>query len=83
MGQYVQDGKRILFETVINVEQARKDIIIESDEADLDGLNYLAGKGVDYVNHKALQGTVLAHNDGQVPNMILNIEKLDIWLTSS
>ena len=79
MGQYVQDGKRILFETVINVEQARKDIIIESDEADLDGLNYLAGKGVDYVNHKALQGTVLAHNDGQVPNMILNIEKLDIY----
>ena len=67
------------FETVINVEQARKDIIIESDEADLDGLNYLAGKGVDYVNHKALQGTVLAHNDGQVPNMILNIEKLDIY----
>ena len=66
-------------ETVINVEQARKDIIIESDEADLDGLNYLAGKGVDYVNHKALQGTVLAHNDGQVPNMILNIEKLDIY----
>ena len=63
----------------INVEQARKDIIIESDEADLDGLNYLAGKGVDYVNHKALQGTVLAHNDGQVPNMILNIEKLDIY----
>ena len=79
MGQYVQDGKRILFETVINVEQPRKDITIELDNANLDGLNYLAGKGVDYVNHKALQGTVLAHNDGQVPNMILNIEKLDIY----
>ena len=79
MGQYVQDGKRILFETVINVEQPRKDVVIESDEANLDGLNYLAGKGLNYVNHKALQGTVLAHNDGKVPNMILNIEKLDIY----
>ena len=79
MGQYVQDGKRILFETVINVEQPRKDITIELDDANLDGLNYLAGKGLDFVNHKALQGTVLAHNDGQVPNMIINIEKLDIY----
>lgn len=79
MGQYVQDGKRILFETVINVETPRKDIKIEAEEANLDGLNYLAGKGLDYVNHKALQGTVLAHNDGQVPNLIINIEKLDIY----
>ena len=76
MGQYVQDGKRILFETVINVEQPRKDITIELDDANLDGLNYLAGKGLDFVNHKALQGTVLAHNDGGVPNIIINIPEL-------
>ena len=79
MGQYIQQGRRNLFETVINVEQPRKDITIELDDANLDGLNYLAGKGLDFVNHKALQGTVLAHNDGQVPNMIINIEKLDIY----
>ncbi len=76
IGRLLKDGNLIIYptDTVYGVGG-----IIESDEADLDGLNYLAGKGVDYVNHKALQGTVLAHNDGQVPNMILNIEKLDIY----
>ena len=79
MGQYIQEGKRILFETVLNVENAKREITIDEVDVDLDGLNYLAGKGLDFVNHKALQGTVLAHNDGQVPNMIINIEKLDIY----
>jgi len=77
MGQYIQDGKRILFETVINVEKSRRNIEIQKEEVDLDGLNYLAGKTVDFVNQKALQGTLIAHTDGQVPNLLINIEALD------
>lgn len=77
MGQYVQDGKRILFETVLNVENCKRNITIEEADVDLDGLNYLAGKTVDFVNHKAFQGTLLAHTDGQVPNLIVNIPQLD------
>ena len=77
MGQYIQEGKRILFETVINVENPRRVTTIEKEDIDLDGLNYLAGKTVDFVNEKAFQGTLLAHTDGQVPNLLLNIEKLD------
>ena len=77
MGQYIQDGKRILFETVINVEKSRRSIEIQKEEVDLDGLNYLAGKTVDFVNQKALEGTLIAHTDGQVPNLLINIEALD------
>ena len=77
MGQYIQDGKRMLFETVINVEKSRRNIEIQKEEVDLDGLNYLAGKTVDFVNQKALQGTLIAHTDGQVPNLLINIEALD------
>ena len=77
MGQYVQDGKRILFETVLNVENARRDITLTSEENDLDGLNYLSGKTMNFVNQKAFQGTLLAHTDGQVPNLIVNIPTLD------
>ncbi|MEG1310711.1 MAG: glucose-6-phosphate isomerase [Romboutsia sp.] len=77
MGQYIQEGKRILFETVINVENTRRNITIEETDIDLDGLNYLSGKTVDFVNHKAIQGTILAHTDGQVPNLLLNIPQLD------
>ena len=77
MGQYIQEGKRILFETVLNVENARREATIEELEVDLDGLNYLAGKTIDFVNQKAFQGTLLAHTDGQVPNFIINIPKLD------
>lgn len=77
MGQYVQDGKRILFETVLNVENSKRNITIEEADVDLDGLNYLAGKTVDFVNQKAFEGTLLAHTDGQVPNLIVNIPKLD------
>jgi len=77
MGQYIQEGKRILFETVLNVENARREATIEEVEVDLDGLNYLAGKTIDFVNQKAFQGTLLAHTDGQVPNFIINIPKLD------
>ncbi|MFR1317451.1 MAG: glucose-6-phosphate isomerase, partial [Peptostreptococcus anaerobius] len=77
MGQYIQDGRRFLFETVLNVEEPRRNLAVKSDEKDLDGLNYLAGQTVDFVNHKAFEGTLLAHTDGDVPNLIINIKKLD------
>jgi glucose-6-phosphate isomerase len=76
MGQYVQEGRRILFETVINVEKAKYEIEIEKDSQDLDGLNFLVGKTMDFVNKQAFQGTLLAHNDGGVPNMVLNVPEL-------
>ena len=77
MGQYIQDGQRILFETVLSVEKPRRDISIEADEANVDGLNFLAGKTMDFVNKKAFEGTVLAHTDGGVPNLVVSIESLD------
>ena len=77
MGQYIQEGKRILFETVLNVENAKREITIDKVDVDLDGLNYLAGQTVDFVNKKAFQGTLLAHTDGNVPNLIVNIPTLD------
>lgn len=73
MGQYIQDGRRILIETLIQIEKPECDLIIEEEELDLDGLNYLKGKGMDYINKKAAQGTILAHVDGGVPNLILNL----------
>ncbi|MCE5222010.1 MAG: glucose-6-phosphate isomerase [Clostridium sp.] len=76
MGQYIQEGRRILFETVINVEKAKYEINIEEDENDLDGLNFLVGKTMDFVNKKAFEGTILAHNDGGVPNIVLNVPEL-------
>lgn len=77
MGQYIQEGRRNLFETVINVEETKSDIKIKKDEDNLDGLNFLAGKTMDYVNKQAMQGTVEAHVSGGVPNIIINIKKLD------
>lgn len=76
MGQYIQEGRRILFETVINVEKAKYEINIEEAENDMDGLNFLAGKTMDFVNKKAFQGTLLAHNDGGVPNVVVNVPEL-------
>ena len=77
MGQYIQDGERSLFETVLAVEEPNSDITIHPDDDNLDGLNYLAGKNLDYVNKKAMEGTIKAHVTGKVPNIIINIEKLD------
>ena len=77
MGQYIQDGSRILFETVLNVAEPKRDIEIPFDEENVDGLNFLAGKTVDFVNQKAFEGTLLAHTDGNAPNMIINIPKVD------
>lgn len=73
MGQFIQDGARILFETVLNVEKPQYDIVIEEEPVDLDGLNYLAGKTMDFVNKNAMNGTILAHTDGNVPNLMVNI----------
>jgi glucose-6-phosphate isomerase len=76
MGQYIQDGLRIIFETQINVIKPKKEIIVEKDAKNVDGLNFLAGDTMDFINKQAFKGTVLAHNDGNVPNIILNIESL-------
>ncbi|WP_130808110.1 glucose-6-phosphate isomerase [Senegalia massiliensis] len=77
MGQYIQEGRRNIFETILNINAPEVDIEIEKDEKDLDGLNYLAGKTMDFVNKKAFEGTLIAHVDGGVPNIIINIPKMD------
>lgn len=77
MGQYIQDGLRNLFETVLYVENSKEDIVIGTDAENIDGLNFLSGKTVDYVNKKAFEGTLLSHTDGEVPNLVLKIEALD------
>jgi glucose-6-phosphate isomerase len=77
LGQYVQEGRRDLFETIIKVEKPRRELTIEAESKDLDGLNYLAGKTVDFVNNKAFEGTMLAHTDGGVPNLIVSIPAMD------
>ena len=79
MGQFIQDGTRIMFETVLNINNPEKNIILKKAEQDLDGLNYLAGTDADSVAKRAMEGTILAHVDGGVPNLVLNIEKLDAY----
>lgn len=77
MGQFIQDGSRTMFETVLNIETSREEIIIGEEPVDLDGLNYLAGKNVDFVNKSAMNGTILAHTDGQVPNFMINVPEVN------
>ncbi|HOZ55270.1 MAG TPA: glucose-6-phosphate isomerase [Clostridia bacterium] len=77
LGQYVQEGKRNIFETVLNIEESQSDITIGYDEYNLDELNYLSGKNLSYINRKAMQATMKAHIDGGVPNICINIERLD------
>ncbi len=77
MGQFIQDGSRNIFETVINIETSREEITIGEESVDLDGLNYLAGKTVDFVNKSAMNGTILAHTDGNVPNTVVNIPEVN------
>jgi glucose-6-phosphate isomerase len=79
LGQYIQEGRRDLFETVLNVETPRHELTIELEDNDADGLNYLAGKTVDFVNKKAFEGTILAHADGGVPNLVVTLPKLDAF----
>ena len=76
MGQYIQEGRRNLFETVIRIEKSESDIDLKEEEDNLDGLNYLAGKTLDYVNKKAMEGTIEAHTAGDVPNIVLELPKL-------
>ena len=77
MGQYVQEGERHLFETVVTFDEAKSEIVIEEDEENVDGLNFLAGKSMSYVNKRAFEGTVLAHTDGGVPNIIIELSRMD------
>ena len=77
LGQYIQEGRRNLFETVLNIEKQENNIKINLDEDNLDELNYLQGKTLDYVNSKAMQGVIDAHVEGKVPNIVINMEKLD------
>ena len=79
LGQYIQEGERHLFETVVQVENQTIDTIIPETKDDLDELNYLAGKTLSYVNKQALKGTMMAHKDGKVPNMLLNIPTFDAY----
>lgn len=79
LGQYIQEGQRNLFETVVKVDKPNKSVNIPAFDEDLDGLGYLEGKDVDFVNTKAFQGTVLAHTDGDVPNFILTIPEMDAY----
>lgn len=77
MGQFIQDGARIMFETVLNVVESPAEILLKAEEVDTDGMNYLAGKSVDFVNKSAMNGTILAHSDGNVPNLLVGIPKQD------
>ncbi|MFA6801666.1 MAG: glucose-6-phosphate isomerase, partial [Acholeplasmataceae bacterium] len=79
LGQYIQDGERHLFETVIKVNDLDCDTVIPTDPKDLDQLNYIAGKKLSYVNDQALKGTMMAHKDGKVPNILLEIPTLDSY----
>ncbi len=77
LGQLIQDGKRNLFETTINVEKPKKDLEIKEDELNLDGLNFLKGKTIDFVNKRAFEGTLMAHTKGNVPNIIINVPEVN------
>ncbi|GLC78083.1 glucose-6-phosphate isomerase [Lacrimispora brassicae] len=77
MGQFIQDGARIMFETVLDIEESSAEILLKEEEVDTDGMNYLAGKSVDFVNKSAMNGTILAHTDGDVPNLMVRIPKQD------
>ncbi|MDO5123437.1 MAG: glucose-6-phosphate isomerase [Eubacteriales bacterium] len=76
MGQYIQDGRRDLFETVVLFDKCKREITIGTDPENVDGLNFLCGKTMDFINRKAFEGTVLAHNDGGVPNIVLNVAEM-------
>ncbi len=77
LGQYIQDGKRLLFETIINIKEPKKDTYIAKSSENLDGLNYLEATSIDTINKKAMQGTLLAHMDGEAPSLVLELDRLD------
>lgn len=76
LGQYIQEGRRDLFETMLEITQPELDLVVAPEADDLDGLNYLAGKSLDYINKKAAEGTLMAHTDGGVPNLVLRIPEI-------
>ncbi len=76
MGQYIQDGRRDLFETVVLFDKCKREITMGTDPENVDGLNFLCGKTMDFINRKAFEGTVLAHNDGGVPNIVLSVSEM-------
>ena len=77
LGQYIQDGRRTMFETVVLFDKCKKEVTLGTDPTNVDGLNFLSGKTMGYVNQKAFEGTVLAHNDGGVPNIVLNVPEMN------
>lgn len=77
MGQFIQEGSRILFETVVDIKHPQQDLFIEPDPNNFDGLNFLSNQNMSVVNHKAMQGTILAHTQGGVPNMVLQVEEIN------
>jgi glucose-6-phosphate isomerase len=79
MGQYIQEGRKNIFETVLNIEKPKKDIKVREDKDNLDGLNYLSGKTLDYINKKAMEGTMKAHVDGGVPNIIIDVPDINAY----
>ena len=79
MGQYVQEGERHLFETVVTFREPKRDVLVEETAENADGLNFLAGRTLSYINRKAFEGTVLAHTDGDVPNVVIEADKMDAF----
>ena len=77
LGQYIQDGRRTMFETVVLFDKCQKEVTLGTDPTNVDGLNFLAGKTMGFVNRKAFEGTVLAHNDGGVPNVVINVPEMN------
>jgi len=77
MGQFVQDGKRIMFETVLKIKEPKKDLLLKKEVSDLDGLNYLDSKPLSFVNDNAMMGTIFAHKDGNVPNLLIELDRID------
>ena len=77
LGQFIQDGSKIIFETVVDIKKPKKDFFLENDEANLDGLNFLTNQNMSVVNRKALEGTILAHTEGGVPNIVLELDAID------
>ena len=77
LGQFIQDGSKIIFETVVDIKKPKKDLFLENDKENLDGLNFLTNQNMSIVNRKALEGTILAHTEGGIPNMVLEVEEIN------
>ena len=77
MGQFIQDGSRVMFETVVDIKSPKQDMFLEDDKENLDGLNFLTNQNMSVVNRKAMEGTILAHTEGGVPNLVIEVDKLD------